>query len=63
MNKEFVSKAQWPVGTAEWCNNITSDEHYTKEEAIGVCRLLERDGFGGERKIFPIKTWVENIEE
>jgi hypothetical protein len=42
--------------------NESSDEHDSPEAAYAVCRLLERDGFGGERKVFPISTRVEPIE-
>lgn len=39
-------------------HNITHDKHGTKEQAEGVCRGLQREGFGGERRVFPVKTWV-----
>ena len=56
--KRWKSKAVWGEGF----NNITSeDSHYTKEQAEAVCHILERDGFGGEGKYFPIKTCVEEI--
>jgi hypothetical protein len=42
-------------------DNTTMDEHETKEEAEAVCKLLERDGLGGERIHFPLKTTVEEI--
>lgn len=43
--------------------NITTDIHGTKAEAEGVCNRLRDEGFGGERKIFPLKTWTEEIKE
>jgi hypothetical protein len=50
---------------AEWdaChgfeNNMTTDTHDTKEAAEAVCRGLRREGLGGERIHFPLRTWVE----
>lgn len=50
---------------AEWdaCHgfqdNKTTDLHDTPEQAAGVCRLLEKEGLGGERIHFPVRTWVE----
>jgi hypothetical protein len=40
-------------------SETTSDEHDTREQAQAVCDMLEREGFGGEGKMFPVKTWVE----
>jgi len=54
---------------AEWYNNdktgtyITTDSHYTRAGAENVCLMLIHDGFGGERKEFPLKTWVEEIAQ
>jgi hypothetical protein len=66
MAKAWRSNAEWPCGLIH--NgvggppaNITEDGHDTKEQAEAVCRMLERDGFGGERVHFPIRTWVEPI--
>lgn len=59
------SIAVWPdtirVGNVAG-KNESSDEHDSPEAAHAVCRILERDGFGGERKVFPISTRVEPIE-
>lgn len=56
------SIAVWPdtikVGNVEG-KNESSDVLGSKEQAEGVCRLLEREGFGGEGKVFPISTRVE----
>ena len=58
------SIAVWPdtisVGNVVG-KNESSDEHNSPEEAYAVCRMLERDGFGGERKVFPLSTRVELI--
>jgi len=42
-------------------DQVTSDKHYSESEASGVCSLLHRNGFGGDRKVFPVRTWVEPI--
>ena len=55
----ITSNAQWPKGTIAGGNDITSDEHLTVGAANAACERLERKGFGGEGKIFPLNTWVE----
>jgi len=59
------SIAVWPdtisVGNVEG-RNESSDDHDSPEAAYAVCRMLERDGFGGEGKVFPVSTRVEPIE-
>jgi len=59
------SIAVWPdtisVGNVVG-KNESSDEHNSPEAAYAVCRMLERDGFGGERKVFPLSTRVELID-
>ena len=52
--------AYWPeevkgLGTAE---NTSEDTHDSKGQADGVARLLFTEGFGGDRKHFPIKVAV-----
>lgn len=56
----YRSFAEWPpeVGLHP---SVSTDDHYTEAEAKGVCRLLERNGFGGDRVHFPLRTWVEPI--
>lgn len=58
---KYLSKAQWPVGAIaqKRVNDVTTDRHRTEASALAVCRMLERDGLGGEGKIFPIRTWIE----
>jgi len=60
----FTSNAQWPEGTISG-STTTQDTHQTEEAAKSACTRLEEDGFGGEGKIAPTKTWVarETIEE
>lgn len=57
-SKRWLSCAEWDERHG-FQNNITIDKHHTKGEAEAVCRLLEREGLGGERCHFPLKTWVE----
>lgn len=61
---KFKSKAQWPAIVAA-CHgtSITTGEHETYEEARATCDRLERDGLGGDAKIFPISTWVEECDD
>lgn len=59
--KTWKSVAVWP-DELHVPNDISEDEHDTEDQAKGVCQLLEKEGFGGERKVFPIKTYVEHIE-
>lgn len=65
MHFKYKSLAQWPAGTVYVGNtdNITEDFHYSETEAKGVCRALEKTGFGGDGKIFPVKTWTEKVED
>jgi hypothetical protein len=60
--KKWKSIAEWDPCHGFY-NNQTWDEHETKEQAEAVCRMLEKDGLGGERCHFPIRTWVEEIKE
>ncbi len=61
----FKSIAVWPdtirVGNVIG-KNESSDTHRSKEEAEGVCVMLERHGFGGDGKVFPLSTRVEEEE-
>lgn len=56
---EWQSCALWAPGVVCEVDNTTRDNHYTEGEAQGVCRLLERNGFGGDKKVYPVRTWVE----
>ncbi len=58
----YTSNAKWPKGTCDFSNNISTDKHGTKEQAEGICRMLEEGGFGLDGKVFPIKTWVEKCQ-
>jgi hypothetical protein len=58
----WTSNAQWPEGTIcqRRAADKTTDFHLTEAAALAVCRMLERDGLGGEGKVFPLRTWVES---
>lgn len=61
-NKPWISCAQWKDGLLSFSydnHNNTRDSHYTKTAAQSVCRTLERDGLGGEKCHFTIRTWAE----
>lgn len=59
------SNALWPKGVCStmYGDNISTDTHPTQRHAEAVCRALEREGFGGERKHFPLKTWVSAVQQ
>lgn len=60
----YKSIAVWPktvsTGTA---NHESDDRHDTREGAEHICHRLRMEGLGGERKVFPISTRVEEIWE
>jgi hypothetical protein len=55
----YESWAEWPPIHPAAPNEQSADTHDTQEKAEAVCKMLERDGLGGERKVFPIRTWVK----
>lgn len=58
----YTSNAQWPLGTLAFNEDCTQDDHETKEQAQGVCDMLNKYGFGGDGDVFPIRTWVSEYE-
>lgn len=58
-----TSNAEWPDRTMFGSEQITTDRHYSKKEAAAEGELLRKNGFGGDRKVFPLRTWVEPIKE
>jgi len=63
-DKNFRSHARWPENTIAFSMNgtqITTDNHNSEEEAQAVCNILEREGYGGNDKVFPVETWVTPI--
>lgn len=59
---KITSNAQWPKGTCDSRNNVSTDTHESREHAQAVCDRLEEKGFGGDGLIFPIKTWVNESD-
>lgn len=57
----WLSVAKWPYPAVSLSNteNISTDTHATEREAYNVIAMLERDGFGGEGIIFPLKTYIK----
>ena len=55
----WQSYARWNVAQVPFSE--TTDEHETKEQAEGVVTLLKREGFGGEKKFFPIEAGVRYL--
>lgn len=61
----YCSVAKWP---SEVClgrkDNLSMDMHSSGDvglnTAYSIIRLLEQNGFGGDGKIFPLKTYVIN---
>lgn len=60
LSGEWYSIADWGEYTIfnGRQDNLTHDRHGSKEAAEAVCRLLARNGFGGERCVFPVRTWT-----
>ena len=59
MSTQWKSYATWPIKVSnEFPYNTSMDTHDTEEQAEAVCSKLHMEGFGGDRKIFPLKTWV-----
>jgi hypothetical protein len=58
---KWLSCAEWPPGTL--CNadgsDLSTDTHMTEEQALSISKALRRTGFGGEGKVFPVRTWIE----
>jgi beta-glucosidase-like glycosyl hydrolase len=53
----WISKIYWPpevrIGNE---GNFSEDTHQTEGQAKAVCRGVQREGLGGEGKIFPVKV-------
>lgn len=62
---KWRSIAVWPesirVGNVTG-KNESDDTHDSFEAAAAVCHLLETQGFGGQRQVFPLETYVEPTE-
>lgn len=60
---KYLSCAEWPENTIGRNQKVTTDRHDSKEHADAVCKMLDRDGYGGEGKIFPLRTWTEEVND
>jgi len=58
---KYKSCAQW--NSAETGIEYSEDFHASPEAAESVCRMLKRQGFGGQGKFFPVRTWTEPFAE
>jgi hypothetical protein len=58
----WKSFAEWEA-VHGFPDNKTFDTHESKEAAEDVCRGLRREGLGGERIHFPVRTWIEPVED
>ncbi len=62
------STAQRWQSNAEWepihgfPSNVTADTHQSEGHAQAVCDGLKREGLGGERIHFPVRTWVSECQ-
>ena len=63
-SQKWKSFAQWPEGgyKNEHDQPISSGTHDTREQAEETCERLEKDGFEGEGKILPDRTWIESFD-
>ena len=63
--KKYQSNAEWPQGVYDYGarKNVSTDLHFTEEEAQGICNLLTKHGFGGQGKHYPVRTWVSESQE
>lgn len=61
--KNYRSHARWADNVFTNINgdHISTDDHYSEDEARVVCKRLREEGFGGDGKDFPIETWVTPI--
>ena len=59
------SNALWPPGvcSSKWADNISTDKHATEAHAAAVCEMLKREGFGGERRVFPVRVWTSPVQD
>lgn len=62
---KIQSNALWPKKHCfgKYGSNITTDIHPTETSAKIVCDMLETEGLGGASEIYPIKTWVSEVQQ
>lgn len=59
------SNALWPRGVCHsmYGDNISTEVNQSEKHAKVICDLLEKEGFGGEKRAFPICTWVSDVQK
>ena len=60
---KYQSNVRWPKGQFPFGNDVSTDKHRDKESAQCVCDALEKEGWGCEGRVFPVKTWVSEIKQ
>lgn len=66
MAERFQSNALWPDtlrGVSAYGDCISTDTHDNPKAAYWACRGLEIHGFGGDGKVFPLRTWVSDVQQ
>lgn len=58
----FKSCANWPKGTFSAIGDKSEDTHQSLEAAVAICKLLRKQGAGGDGVSFPLATWVEEYQ-
>lgn len=61
---KFQSNVLWPLDVFLGADGsgMTTDTHETWEEANAICAILREEGFGGQRKDFPLRAWVSEVQ-
>lgn len=62
----FQSNALWPPhlrSVSAYGDCISTDTHATEDYAKIVCSRLQREGFGGQRKVFPLLVWTSAVQQ
>lgn len=64
-NALHYSFAEWPADTytAPDGSHVSTDKHDSAHAALAVCGRLEREGYGGNGLVFPLRTWIEPVSE
>lgn len=65
ISQVWVSNARWSLEVYRGMDGsgVSTDTHRSQDEALAVCNALCRQGFGGQRKDFPLETWVSRADE
>lgn len=60
---KWTSNAEWPLDVYRGTHGdgVTTDTHNSFDAAEAVCHALRHEGFGGQRKAFPLRTWIDEV--